>query len=208
MWRCCLVLAVAAMAGGCSYNAPTSVAPATNIYSSYDDRVPGRFALVVDADRMAQVVSPGGYACSAHRFPVDARQAFRTSVLRTFENIAQSVEPVERALSREQLAAAGYDGLIRVTVEDLDVDVAVIPGFWTAEIEADAELTMSLAVEGPDGRRLGTTVEGRDDHRADAGAACEGGAQAIGRAVEKAMKEALERAGERFTNAPRLRGRS
>lgn len=66
-------------------------------------------------------------------------------------------------------------------------------------------MTVGLVIDGLSGRLLGTRVEGDDDYKAEAGGACEGGAIAIGKALEEAMKEALERLGEKISNSPRLR---
>ena len=95
--------------------------------------------------------------------------------------------------------------MVRVEARDLKVDLAVISGFWTSEMMADTELTVSVVVYGADGRLMGTTVEGDGGHRAQTGWACEGGATATGKAIEAAMKETLERLGESLSDSPRLR---
>ena len=33
----------------CAYNTPVDVSPAYNVYSNYEDKLPGRYALYVDA---------------------------------------------------------------------------------------------------------------------------------------------------------------
>ncbi len=201
---CLIALAVTS----CSYTARTNINPATNVYSNYADKVPGNFALYVDAEEMSGSFKVQGFNCAAHSYPVDARNAFATSVERTFENLVEKVQSVPRPLDRETMQAQDLTGMIIVEVKDLDVTLSLIPGFWSAEMEADAEVTVGLTVDGPSGRMLGTSIEGDEDVKAPAGMACEGGATAIGKAVEEAMKEALERLGERLSNAPRLRSAS
>ena len=196
---------VVLIATGCSYTATTDISPATNIYSNYPDRIAGRWALHVDADEMAGQFKVSGFVCSAHTYPVDARNAFSVSVERTLQNIMEDVEVVSNPIHREEIMASGFNGMIRVEARELEIDLTVIPGFWSSEMEADAELTVSVTVDGADGRLMGTTIEGDDDYKAQAGGACEGGATAIGKAVEAAMKETLERLGERLSNSPRLR---
>lgn len=200
----CAILAIS----GCAYTVPTDISPATNIYSNYSDKVPGRFALFVDADEMAGEFKVSGLACSAHTYPVDARSAFIGSVQSTMENIVDEFEIVPRPMDVATIQSRNLQGMILVEVQDLDIDLTVIPGFWSQSMEADAEVTVSLVVGGPSGRLLGTRVEGDDDYKAESGGACEGGAIAIGRAVEEAMKEALERLGEKFSNSPRIRNAS
>jgi len=189
----------------CTYEAATNVNPARNIYSNYDEKLPLKIALYVDAEDMAQRVKVSGYACLAHVYPLDARQAFVTSAVATFENIVSAVTTVSEPLSSAQLQARGLDAMVIVEVQDLDIDLTVIPGFWSAEMKADAEITASIKADTSFGRALGTSVEGSENYTADAGVACEGGAVAIGRATEDAMQETLERLGERLTNSRRLR---
>lgn len=87
----------------------------------------------------------------------------------------------------------------------MDAELIVIPGFWTVQIEGDAEITARIQVAGHDGNLLGATVEGEDDYRAEGGAFCEGDSKAIGKAVELAVKKTMERLGERLTNSTRIR---
>lgn len=205
MVRQILTVGAVLVASGCSYTVPTDISPATNIYSNYSDKVSGRFALYVDADEMAGEFKVSGYACSAHTYPVDARSAFIGSVQNTMENVVEEVEIVPRPLDATTMQTRNLNGMILVEVQDLDIDLTVIPGFWSSEMEADAEITVSLVVDAPSGRMLGARVEGDDDYKVEAGGACEGGAIAIGKAVEEAMKEALERLGEKLSNSPRIR---
>lgn len=199
------VLVFAFTISGCSYTAETNINPATNVYTNYSDPVPGRYALYVDAEEMADDFRVSGIGCSAHKYPVDARNAFAVSVERTLQNLVEDLEVVPYPLDRSALRARDIKGMILVKVEELDIELTVIPGFWSSEMKADAEVTAGLVVDSADGRLMGTTVDGDDDYMADAGGACKGGAIAIGKAVEAAMKETLERLGERFSNSPRLR---
>lgn len=197
--------ATAVVLSGCTYKATTNINPATNIYSNYSDKIAGKYALHVDAEKMAGTFKVSGYACSAHKYPVDARNAFSVSVERTLENIVDELEVVSVPLDRTGLQASEFSGMILVQATDLEIDLTVIPGFWSSEMKADAEITASIQVDGPNGRLLGSSVEGEDDHTTDAGAGCSGGGIAIGKAVENAIKETLERLGERLSNAPKLR---
>jgi len=190
---------------GCAYRANTKVSPALDIYSNYDNKIPGRFALYVDADDLKSDVKMTGYNCAAYSYPVDASATFTSSVKKTFENLVDEIDIVQSPLDRTQISSGGYRGLIMVKAEDLAVDLRVIPGFFSAEIEADATIIARLTVEGDSGRIMGTSVEGDKTYRTDAGFACDGGATAVGRAVNKAMKETLERLGERLSNSVRLR---
>lgn len=200
-----LTISAGLLLSACTYSAPTHVSPAYNVYNNYGDKIPGRYALWVDANRMRGDFDVSGYVCSAHTYPVDAEVAFRTSVAKTLNQLFEYVETSATSLDRTELATRGFDGVIRVEVDDLDVDLVVVQKFWSADMKAEAEISLVFAVDGLDGRLAGGAVEGDDHARNDSGVACDGGADAIGRAVEGAMKEATEMLGERLSNEPRLR---
>ncbi|MEP5569346.1 MAG: hypothetical protein ABJN62_16005 [Halioglobus sp.] len=193
------------VASGCAYNAPVDIAPSYDVYSNYDDKVEGHYALYVDAEEMVKTVKAKGMACSAHNFPVDARAQFETSVLKTFENLVESVEVVDRPLTSEGLKSGGYKAQLVVEVRDLDVDLSVIPGAWTSTIEVDAEITASITAQNFEGKLLGSTIEGDGDAEAESGAFCDGGSKAVGEAMADAMEETMERLGERLVNARKIR---
>jgi hypothetical protein len=142
----------------CTYTAQAPVNPSYNVYTSYQDRLPGKYALVVDGEQLAGDFKVRGTACSFHTYPLDAREAFKISVARTFEQLVEEVDVTDRPLNQAEMLAGGYVGLIRVSGEQIDVDLVVIPGFWTHQMEAEVQMTAALVVDGPDGRLLGTRV--------------------------------------------------
>lgn len=203
--RNAFVITVIVIMSGCAYNAPVEVSPAYNVYSNYEDKLPGRYALFVDSEKMKGEGRTRGIACSAHSYPYDGRDPFKQSVLATFRNLVEEVEFVDTPLSSESLTAQGYVAQLSVEVESAEVDLTVHQGFWTAEIEADTEITASVQAAGKDGRLLGSSIEGRDDAVADGGMACEGAATAIQESLSKAMRKTMERLGERLANARKVR---
>lgn len=186
----------------CAYNAPVSVSPNLNVYSSYSEQIPGDYLLFVESDALQTVVRPTGMQCGAHNYPVDAREAFRTSVLRTIDQLVGNVQLVDRPVPATEL---GERGMIIVRAESLEVDLQFIPGFWSSTADVDAEITASASVDLAGDRLFGTSASGDGDGQGDAGGACEGGAHAVGRAIEEAMTEVLGQLGERMSNSPRLR---
>lgn len=198
-----LVVAAAATAGACSFNTPTRVSPATDLYSSYSGTLPISAALYVDAEAMSERVKPAGLTCSAHNYPVDARSAFTASVEATLANVVHEIETVDAPLNRRQLAQLGHDAMIVVRADDFDVDVLWRPGFWVGTAEAEADIRAGLQVDTADGRAVGLTVSGSGE--ADAPSGCPGGAPVIGDAVGDALEEVSRRLGETLSNARRLR---
>lgn len=111
------------MVSACSYKVEAPVSPSYDVYSSYSDKVPGRWALLVNGAQLKGDFKVSGYNCSAHSYPLDAAQAFETSSVRTLENLVESAEEVKTPLSRDQLLHSGYAGLIRLSGEDLDLSL-------------------------------------------------------------------------------------
>ena len=200
-----LICAAALTGGACTYNATPDESPAFDVYSNYDNVLPGTYALHIDDSEFSGAFEFDGYACTAHTFPVDARSAFSSSVLKTFENLVEVVELVREPLDRTSLKEGGYAAQLMVRGEDMDARLALILGFWSSTVSADVELVASITAESAEGRLLGTTVAGEEDEDADAGAACEGGAEALSLATSGAIKKLVRALGERLTNARRLR---
>lgn len=184
-----LFLIVSLFLTGCTYKTPVDISPSYAVQCNYDTKVPGHFALYVDADEMNQKIKVRGYVCSAHTYPVEASEQFKMSVYKTFENLLEKVTMVETPLTIEQLKKNNYKAMIKMEVKDLDVELDLIQGFWASELEGETEISASLTADGIDGRKLGFSAEGDGKYVAPSGGACEGGAKAIGGSIEKAYGE-------------------
>ena len=203
--RVAYALVAGALLAGCQYKAePISVA-SYNVYSSYDSKLPGRYLLFVDASKLDEPVKPSDFNCAAHTFPLMLSKSFGTSVQKTFANLVTELQIVDHPVSREELKARGARGMIIVRGEDLQAKLRVVPGFWSAGMETEVEISASVTVDGLGGRLLGTTVSGDGSSQTDAGFACQGGAKSLTQSAEQAMKETLERLGEALTNSDRVR---
>ena len=190
---------------GCAYQVPTNIKPSYNVYSSFDEKIPGRAAVYVQSEKGSNIVKVTGLACSAHNFPVEANNDIATAVIETLKNLIEEVEKVERPLTSSQLEGTGSKAMVLVTLEDMDIELIVIPGFWSATMKSEAEIVLGVKVDTKDGRKVGSMVTGRGEKIAEAGGACEGGAIAISGALEEALKSALSSMGEVISNSERLR---
>lgn len=193
------------MLSGCAYNAPVTVSPNLNVYSSYGNRLPGTYALFIDAEAFSQKVHPTGINCAAHNFPLDMQDTFRQSVVSTLQQLVEEVDVVPTPLTADELARTGKRGQIIVRADSMTARIQFIPGFWSATAESDVDLSANLSVDGPGGRLLGTTAEGEGTAQGEAGGLCGGGADVIAQAAEKATKHLLGELGERLSNSPRIR---
>ncbi|MFC6486910.1 hypothetical protein [Nitratireductor sp. GCM10026969] len=202
---------IAAVAGvcialtGCQYTAePLSVA-AYNVYSSYDGKLPGKYLLYVDGNKLNKTIKPSDFNCAAHSYPLALSSGFTGSVRKTFANLVETVEMVDIPVDRSELPARGARAMIMVRGEEVNGRLRVVPGFWVAGMETEVELAASIVVDGRRGRLLGTTVGGDGNAQGTAGGFCEGGSAALTEAAEQAVKETVGRLGEALTNSERVR---
>jgi hypothetical protein len=196
---------LAATISGCQYKAePLSIA-SYNVYSSYGEKLPGKYLLYVDPSALSRNIKPSDINCAAHTFPLDLRSGFKGSVSKTFEALVTELQIIDQPVDRASLVAQGAKGMIIVKGEELDGRLRVVPGFWTAGMETEVQLSASIVVDGPKGRLLGSTVAGEGNAQGDAGAFCEGGAKALTDSAEKALKQTVGRLGEALTNSERVR---
>jgi hypothetical protein len=198
---CLLVLLVT----GCTYQVAVQPAPATAEYTSYADKISGKFALYIDASKMNTQAEPLGQACSLNKFPINASEAFKTSTVKTFQKVVQTVDVVDAPLKKEELAGKGYRGLITVHADNFVVHMGVIPGFWTVTIEGDASLSVGVLVDGSSDRLFGASVSSDRSAEKRTGGGCGVGADAISIAITAAIKDALEQIAGRVDEAPKLR---
>lgn len=191
---------------GCAYQSSVQVAPAFDVYSSYEDIIPGDWYVSVNADEFGQSdVRFSGFSCSAHTYPLDISQTFTQSALRTIDNIVENVTLVDNPVPQEQIERSGYAGQILLRGEEIDADLRYHPGFWSSDAEAEVDITLTVLVNGQNGRLLGTTVSGDAENTHNAGSFCGGGADALGEAAQEAVRNALQRVAEAISNSPRIR---
>lgn len=189
----------------CAYQVATDIKPNFATYTAYDEKIRGSAAVYVDASRARSDVKVTGLACSAHKFPVDVEKDVTSAVVGTLGNLIENVQRVNAPLTRQQMEERGFNAMIIVKVEDMDIDLFVIPGFWSADMRSEAELVLGVKADTKQGRQVGSTFSGRGKATTNAGGACEGGATAIGQALEEATKEALAELAEKISNSERLR---
>lgn len=201
-----MMLALGAGLAGCTYQAQVLETPSFNVVSSYGEQIPGKWFLYVDATPLKRPIKPSTYACSLHSYPIDAAGPFATSVRQTLDNVVDQLEVLSLPISASSLKARGARGLIVVRGEEVRARMESKAGFWSATMEGQATVIASITVDGPQGRLLGTTVEGIGNATEDAGVACEGGAKALGEAVSQGMGDTMRRLGEAVSNSPRVRG--
>ena len=199
------LLGLLACLGGCAYDAKPISTGAVNVVAAYSEKIPGKFALVVEPGELNKIIRPRGVNCSAHSYALNLGESFRSSVRATFGNLVERLEEVDAPLPSQALRSGGYRGQIIVTGEGLEGKLVAIPGFWNANISTTVQISASLTVDGPEGRLLGKTVEGLAEREADAGPFCSGGAESVEDAATQAARRLMVQLGETLANSDKLR---
>lgn len=189
----------------CAYKADPIAAPSYNVVTSFSTKIPGKWLLAVDGTPLNTTIRPSGYACAAHTFPLELRDAFGTSVSQTLANVFEQVELIPAPIPGDQANRRGARGIIVVRGEEARGRLDVQPGFWQGNMKTEVMLVASVYVDGSGGRIFGTTVEGRGVADAGAGLMCDGGASSLKEASSIAMRDTVRRLGEATGNSERLR---
>jgi hypothetical protein len=196
--------------GGCSYAVKPVSMPAVNIYSSYEDKIPGTWIIVIDEgmENISREISTSSYACSAHKYPINAGGAIATSVKRTMRSIFENTIEQNTMPTKVELERQNASGVVLVKLDSFEPRVRCSAGFWSMSCTGSADVEFGIIVRGQSGKLLATSVGDSATVDGDGGGACEGAANVLSEAISKSVKEALERMGERLSNSPRIRKNS
>lgn len=199
------VVTVSALSA-CAYNVQPTSAPAVNVYSSYDSKIPGTWTLVVDPSvEFQREIKPSTYVCSAHKYPFSSGDTIKASVTQTIQNVFEEVSVRTAAPSQEEMRANGISGTIIIRLDSFQPRLACQMGFWSGSCTATADIAFGVEITGPGGRLLGTSVGSSKSSDGDSGGACGDAANVFAEAYRLALRDSLERMGERISNAPKLR---
>ncbi len=189
--------------GSCAFEAKPAPVAAVNVFQSYDSKVPGRWALHVDGSAFKREATIIGHVCSAHRFPFDAVEPFKASVVTALRNVLDDVVVTDTLPSPATLRQQRLAGVIRVQAETLNARIGFLQQTWSGQATARVDMVANTAVDGASGRLLGTSVEGTG--ASDRSGGCPDGAAALADASEQAMKRLVTSIAERIANSPRVR---
>ena len=200
------ILGIAALSG-CTYQSAVSATPVYDVYSGYDDKMPGTWALHVSGlERFASEADMASINCAANNYPIDVGQAFDSSLTATVTNLVEGLQIVDRPLTASELREREFAGIILAKAERVDAELIVNQGFWSGKPRSEVELAATITVEGVHGRLMGTTISGDGTARTSGG--CAQGADVVKNAAEDALRDLLTALGERFANSPRIRAYS
>ncbi len=189
----------------CSHAVVVRPAPSYEAFA-FDAPLPAAAAVFVDADQLFRDVPlmpdpSGDEHCGGSRYPVDAREPFKISVIGTMERLVRQVEPTAAPLDRAAMEARGLDSVIVVRVDTFNVGLS---SGGMLDFEAGAELIVSVSAFTHEGLQVRDTVFGNGVQTLR-GFTCDTGAAALGAAIEVAIENSMTELGELIANSPELR---
>ncbi len=201
-----VLLAACCLSAGCAYNVATTARPALNVYSSNQNKIPGKWAIIVRDDSLQGNAKVQGLACSANHFPLDVRDTFKSSTLLTASNVFQQVEARDATPDVSSYGSGGYAGAVIVNVDTMEARLHWNTGFWTSTPEATMTLIGGVRVLGPTGEvwSFGANAQRDTDGKA-AVAGCGGGADAAAEAFDKAENDFLSQIAGRLADSPEVK---
>lgn len=202
-----LAIILTALVSGCAYKVQPVSTKAINIYSSYESKVPGLFAVVLD-DSIRNVnreVKPVSHVCSAHSYPITLRDSIAVSVMHTLDSVFEQTVEQSTVPSNETMAKLGLRGVVLVKMDDFSPRLSCSMGFWSGTCSGSTDISFGVNIRGTNGTLLSTSVSGSKTVDGDSGGACGGAANVLAESITRATRDALERMAERISNSPRLR---
>lgn len=117
-YRTVAVLTAAFALAGCQYKAEPMPIAAYNVYSSYGERLPGKYLLFIDSTALNRSIKPSDLNCAAHSYPIDMRSGFSGSVRKTLQSLVTELEVVDQPVDAASLTERKSRGMIVVKGEN------------------------------------------------------------------------------------------
>lgn len=189
---------------GCSYPVETPPAEAVPVITAYTDRVPGKWALIVDAAKANTTLEDSGDRCSQTDYPLDLSKAFIDTADATFKTVADDIRVSDHALSRSELVSGGYSGVIIVSVSSLKATIKT-SGIVEARAAAETEIEGAILVIKSGERMVDSRQTGRGTAERDAHIDCSGAGEAASVASDAAVQDVVGKLAEQFANSHAIR---
>jgi hypothetical protein len=171
---------------GCSHKVSIEPAVSPVAHQLVDHKVEGNVAIFIHPDLadLHTVIKPQSRKCSTAKFPIEAGQSIKSSLVKTAQNIFENSRAVDSVPQDH-----GFDGILVAELLDFDVDVKFNEGLWSGTAESWVEINIKLTFYGADLKPVWYSVVGYTKKEfSDAGGACGGGAEAISGGMEQCLK--------------------
>ncbi len=198
-----VVLSAAGLAA-CTYPVETPPAEAVPGITAYTDRVPGKWVLIVDAAKANTTLQDTGTRCSQTDYPLDLAKIFTETADATFRTVAEDVRVSDHALTKSDLMAGGYSGVIIVSVSGLKASIKT-DGVVEARAAAKTEIEGAILVIKAGERMVDTRQSGKGEAERDTHIDCSGAGEAAAAASDTAVQDVVGKLAEQFANSHAIR---
>jgi len=198
--------------GGCSYAVKPAPSPAVNIYSSYDEKIPGTWVIVPyeNISSIHKEIKTGTSVCIASKYSVNVGDTIDNSIKRTMRSIFENIVEHTSMPTNIGLKNLEANGSILVSLDTFEPKIRC--STFGGVCSGSSDIKLGVVVRGKSGKLFATSVE--DSAIVDSDSAttvdrptqgCSRLAYLISEAISKNIKSALEKMGERLSNSPKLR---
>ena len=198
---CCLFLC------SCTYKADVQPVTTATVYSSYDEKIGGNIAVLVEHNDLFKCADAGIYADTPHKFPMDITNSLVDSVIMLSKQLFDNSEYVLEQPSIKNENKKLFDGTLIVKGKHFEPRLQFKNRFWdTPSAEADIEIAFDFTVKDKYGNTLiYSTVKSTGETIQNANSDYSGGAKALSVAASKALEDCLEQMAEKISNSEKVR---
>lgn len=191
----------------CTYKADVKPVTTATVYSSYDEKIDGNIAVLIEHNDLFKCVDAGTYADTPHKFPMDITNSLVDSIIMISNQIFGKSEYVLEYPSIGDTDKNMFDCILIVKGKHFEPHLQFKNRFWdTPSAEADIEIAFDFAMKDKDGNTLiysnvkaiGKTIQ-------NANSDYSGGAKALSVAASKALEDCIEQMAEKISNSEKVR---
>lgn len=194
---------------GCTYTVVAPTATTVEIHTSYDEKIPGNWAIIVDesSTNFETEVDVDGSGCLAYSFIFNPGESVRLSSIDAFQKVFEHTTQMKRVPSHEEMKRGNLIGNAVVELEGFDSEIVCRTKLVSVKCTVEVEIEFDIVVQGIDGKLLGATVDSRKIVRDGdgIGLTCEGISELYSKAYSLALGDSLEEMAEEISNSIRIR---
>lgn len=202
----CLAMAVS-LGTGCTYNASVDTVKNVNVYSAYEEKIPGNFAIIIDSDSsvMNVNISSSTRVCWTDTYEISFSNTFISSIKKANEHIFQSITPKNTIPTVSEMKKDNLAGYIFIQCKFFEPRISVNSGAWTSKANVTVGIGFDYIIRDNKNNVIITGTISSERTHEDSIYLCSQATEVINIASQKAMRDALERYGERISNSQKLR---
>ena len=172
---------------GCAYTVQPASTKPINIYSSYESKVPGQFAIVLDnsISNVNREVKPASFVCGGHTYPIVLGDSIAVSVRHTLDMVFEKTIEQSTIPSNETMAKLGLRGVVLIKMDDFSPRLFCSEGIWAGTCSGTTDISFGINIRSANRTLLSTAVSGSKTFEGDS-PGCGGGANVLAESITRA----------------------